>query len=65
MKKIDINLKVRVEIRKEKMIMNYGLTLSSPNGLEDLSAKYSILYWIFGGGGAVIGLISVSSFEAY
>ena len=27
--------------------------------------KYSILYWIFGGGGAVIGLISVGSFEAY
>ena len=44
--------------------MNYGLTIASRDGLEDLSAKYNIFYWIFGVGGAVFGLVSGGTFGA-
>lgn len=42
--------------------MHNGLTLTSANGLEDLSAKYNILYWIFGVGGGIFGLITGGTF---
>lgn len=44
--------------------MHNGLVLASADGLEDLSAKYNILYWILGGGGALFGLISGGTFGA-
>lgn len=44
--------------------MYNGLTLTSASGLEDLSAKYNIFYWIFGVGGAILGLISGGTFGA-